>query len=400
MGRARNIFWSVVGLGVLGIGLLRYSPKDIAKEITHDSDIQVYLNHPEIPGKEPIVSSLCEEELVIIDRIFGSGVLKKNLSKLEKTAERELANIESLGEPPEKINGRSWRIKSANLPSDDYTLAAIPGEPGQQTTILFSSTLPNYTVKGYTLKEDGRIIGQNKNFIHQGRTYKTPVTRTYTGIIDLVGEKSIHTKPLRVSYSGIPTDFIPHIISWRSTYKEAGRSTWLYGQLMDLGENAGIEMIILRKDKKTIKVFKGDSFNYEATHLSPGTHTYNFIGIDKGLNVVDSKDLTVSFTGEYRPPVIDYVHVTPQEGGKVKIGVSARDKLNCDDRAGLNQVVVYANGEEIGRKAPEKIGNTNFTVKRPLTGEFTYEAVVRNNVGLETEKAAKPITFTSGTMSD
>lgn len=275
-----------------------------------------------------------------------------------------------------------------------YLLQASPGKAGQSTEITVLDYLRDEKdpIEKIVLYEDGKnIIAEGKKYVSKQVNKDAAGKHVYNAEISFKSGDHIKTKDLEVSFKGEPIDFAPIERCFYVTEK-AGKATEILVKGEDIGDNKGIERIVLYENGQQIFEEKKDTMII-AIERPAGKFKYRAEIIDKGGNVTPTKEKEVTFSGKAFAPDISSFFISPKEKAGKSITVLARatDEKNVDKMSGIEKMVIYENETIISESAKDSfLGGKSLyhQITKDTPGIFKYrvEAINKNGEKSRTEE--------------
>jgi len=286
----------------------------------------------------------------------------------------------------------------ATIRDNIYAFRAAPAKAGKSTEIsvfdyLFDKKDP---ITKIVLYENGQKIAEGETYLTKEVTKNEAGNHVYNAEIFFKSGDKINTKDLKVSFKGEPIDFAP-IERWFYATEKAGKAAKVMVEGYDIGDNKGIEKIVLYENGQKIAEEKGDRM-YNTIERPAGKFKYHAEIIDKGGNVTKTKEKEVSFLGKAFEPDINWFYASPKEkaGKSVRIFAEANDKKNLDAKSGIEKLILYENGKQIYETRKENIlgQKTIFEmITKDSPGIFRYQVEAINKNGEKARSGELTVNF-------
>lgn len=303
----------------------------------------------------------------------------------------DTASLEEIVEDTQLVKGVSAEGQYKSINGPGYHLIADPIEAGQSSQLSVLDSINNQDpVEKIVLFEDGNeIFSTDKPLLTYEVTKQTEGTHAYTAELHTKSGQKIETESMEITFTGTPIDFLPRIESFHSSTLEAGKSTRILVTGKDIGDNKGIKRITLYEDDVPLETggFVLRTIQYD----SPQTHTYHAEIEDIGEQVVTTKKIRVSYSGEAFPPSVSWFGARSQEAGRTtQLLVEGKDGKNYDDLQGISRIVLYEDGQQIHE---ENDGSLFLEVTHDEAGNHEYHAEIYNGNGKKTTTKKVTVNF-------
>ena len=298
----------------------------------------------------------------------------------------------------EKLKKISLSQNYASARDDDFYIHVEPRVAGQtaEITVWQQGGLKGLVEK-IRLYEDGKEIATSKHgMLTHTVTHTNAGEHSYNAYIT-TDRDSAATYRIEVDFSGERIDFKPYFQSWSTSGEKAGKAATVHVQGKDIGDDNGIERIVLFEDGKQIAEFTDETWHHHTVKAdSPQSHTYHAEAYDKTGNKIVSGKERIDFLGDALPPEISWFSTSGKEAGKTAIfSISADDDDNHDENAGIESIALYEDGNVIHRRVGESLTHT---VVHDNAGDHTYHAVARNKNGKTAKSDSETIHFIGEAM--
>lgn len=267
----------------------------------------------------------------------------------------------------------------------DYSLSVAPVQAGKSTSIRVLDYAMNKDdpVERIILYEDGREIGKGANVLSKEIVKDAAGKHTYHADLIFKSGDKIKTKPIDVSFEGRPIDFAP-VERWFYATTNAGKAARINVEGEDIGDNKGIEKIVLYENGQKIAESNEERINITLERPA-GKFRYHAEIIDKGGNSTKTEEKEVSYLGKAFAPDIYWFTASPKKnvGKSVRILAEATDDKNIDKNSGIEKLILYENGKAIAESKKGSVFSDSriyeiIAKENPVKCTYQIEAINKN----------------------
>lgn len=289
----------------------------------------------------------------------------------------------------ENKNESTEEPKTSNDWENDYFISINPLNAGLTSSVSIND-MPRRSEKDEVIKyifyEDGekKWTTDKEIFDFNVKSDKKCTKEIYFEIITKSGN-NIKTKKYNIEFEGIEKIFKPSFCLLHVLPEKAGKTAIISTGVNEYGDKKGIKRVTFYEDDKEIAEFNKKVsifYTHKVRYDEPQEHVYKIVAEDINGQIIESKPMNISFTGDYLPPKETKMHTSYDKSKRsLSLSLFAEDENNGDE-AGIENMIFYEDGKKV-KEGKSDCGNMLFQkITRPKGEKHEYHAEIINKAGV------------------